>query len=85
MTGSAVVALAYHYLKPVVVTDLPGFTDVVQDGRTGWIIPPDDPEALAEMIATGLDAKVSQSMEPAIAEFAASMNWDALVDAILAD
>ena len=83
VTGSAVVALAYHYLKPVVVTNLPGFTDVVQEGRTGWIIPPDDPNALAELIATGLSAKECQSMEPAITDFVASQSWSALVDAIL--
>lgn len=35
---------------PVVSTDLPGVRDLIEDGVTGLLAPPQDPEALAEKI-----------------------------------
>ncbi len=36
--------------KPVVVTDTGGLSEVVEDGRTGFVVPPRDAEALSEAI-----------------------------------
>ncbi|MBC8186052.1 glycosyltransferase [candidate division KSB1 bacterium] len=49
-TYSAVIPLAYGYNKPVIVSDVLGLTDLVDDGQTGYIVPPQNPEALAEKI-----------------------------------
>lgn len=35
---------------PVIATDIPGTRELVQQGMTGWLVPPRDPAALAEMI-----------------------------------
>jgi glycosyltransferase involved in cell wall biosynthesis len=32
---------------PCVATDIPGSRDVVEHGRSGWIVPPEDPDAMA--------------------------------------
>jgi teichuronic acid biosynthesis glycosyltransferase TuaC len=32
---------------PVIASDLPGLADNVQDGRTGFLVPPDEPDLLA--------------------------------------
>jgi glycosyltransferase involved in cell wall biosynthesis len=39
---------------PIVATRIPGCIDAVQDGVTGILVPPRDPEALAEVIRTYL-------------------------------
>lgn len=35
---------------PVITTDIVGISELVRDGETGLLVPPDDPEALAEAI-----------------------------------
>jgi glycosyltransferase involved in cell wall biosynthesis len=35
---------------PVVSTPIEGIGDIVQDGRTGWLVPPGDADALSEII-----------------------------------
>ena len=34
---SGVLSMAYYFSKPVIVTNLPGLTEFVEDGKTGWI------------------------------------------------
>ncbi|WP_298462712.1 glycosyltransferase family 4 protein [uncultured Cellulomonas sp.] len=41
--------------RPVVASDVQGLAEVVVDGRTGVLVPPDDPPALAWAIAALLD------------------------------
>jgi Glycosyl transferases group 1 len=43
--------------KPVVVTDSPGVGTYLEDGITGLIVPPDDPDALREAIRWTLDPR----------------------------
>ncbi|MBA7511768.1 Alpha-maltose-1-phosphate synthase [subsurface metagenome] len=47
---SGIVPLAYAFKKPVVVTDVGSIPEVVDNGKTGYIVPPKDPEKLAEAI-----------------------------------
>jgi D-inositol-3-phosphate glycosyltransferase len=52
---SAVLMLALSFGRPVVTTRVGGLAEVVQDGETGYLTPPDDPEALAAAINRILD------------------------------
>lgn len=49
-TQTGVIPIAYAFHRPVVVTDVGAIPEVVEDGRTGWIVPPRDPGALAGAI-----------------------------------
>lgn len=49
-TQSGIAQIAYGFEKPVVVTNVGGLPDVVDDGVTGYIVPPMNPEAIAEAI-----------------------------------
>ncbi len=51
----AVVKEAMYLEKPVVVTDIGGLREMVQDGVTGRVVPPGDPGALAAAILALLD------------------------------
>ncbi|MGA6952336.1 MAG: glycosyltransferase, partial [Candidatus Sulfotelmatobacter sp.] len=41
--------------KPVVTTDCTGSRELVREGETGFLVPPEDPAALADRIAYLLD------------------------------
>lgn len=47
---SGVVPIAYSFGKPVVVTNVGSIPEVVKDGTSGFIVPPNDPVALADAI-----------------------------------
>jgi glycosyltransferase involved in cell wall biosynthesis len=55
--------------KPVVATAAGGATEIVTDGRTGWLVPPGDVDALAEVLAawtTDPDAAASTGRSASI-------------------
>ncbi len=82
-TGSGVVAVAYHYGKPVVVTDVGGLPDVVLDGETGLVVAPESPEALAaaiERLAVSDLAAMGAAVERHKRE---NMSWGGLASTIL--
>jgi glycosyltransferase involved in cell wall biosynthesis len=53
-TQSALVASAYFFRKPVIVTRSGALAEYVQDGRTGWIVEPDHPPSLARCLVEAL-------------------------------
>ncbi|MFZ2487724.1 MAG: glycosyltransferase family 4 protein [Anaerolineae bacterium] len=53
-TQSALIASAYYFGKPVIVTAVGALPEYVQPGRTGWVVPPDDVPALAQQLADAL-------------------------------
>jgi glycosyltransferase involved in cell wall biosynthesis len=74
---SGIIPIAYVFGKPVVVTDVGSIPEVVDVGKTGFIVPPKDPEALAEAIVKILsDPVLKQKMEHnALEKAATDLSW----------
>ncbi len=51
-TQSGIVQIAYSFNKPVIATKVGGLPEVVQDGKTGFLVPPDNEEKLAEAVVS---------------------------------
>lgn len=49
-TQSGIVQISFGFEKPVLVTDVGGLPDVVTDNKTGYVVEPFKPEAIAEKI-----------------------------------
>ncbi len=49
-SNSGVLHTAYAYGRPVVATSVGGLPEVVDEGRSGFVVPPRDPDALAAAI-----------------------------------
>ena len=49
-TQSGIIQIAYNFHRPVIATDVGGLSEVVIDGRTGAIVPPEQPHAIADAV-----------------------------------
>ena len=79
---SGIIATAYGYGKPVLVTNVGGFHEVVSNGSTGKIVEPENPEALAEGIEWFLTNRQAD-FAGNIRKFASQrMSWSSLVDTL---
>ena len=79
---SGIIATAYGYKKPVLATNVGGFDEVVRDGYTGKLVPPDDARSFAEGIAWFLSNN-NIDFAANISEFSSrNMSWNSLVDMI---
>jgi glycosyltransferase involved in cell wall biosynthesis len=56
------VAEAGSYGLPVIAARSGGFPEIVEDGVTGLLVPPDDPKALAQALERLLDEKLRASL-----------------------
>jgi glycosyltransferase involved in cell wall biosynthesis len=78
-TQSAVVQTAFGRGKPVITTNVGGLAEAVEDGRTGLVVPPEDPPALAAAIeryfAEGLEVVFSEQVVGENGRF----SWDHLI------
>jgi glycosyltransferase involved in cell wall biosynthesis len=60
---SGVLLMALSYGRPVVATRVGGMAEVVQDGESGYLVPRDDPQALARALARLLaDPEAAEAM-----------------------
>ena len=68
---SGVLATAYRYRLPLVVTDVGAIGPTVRDDATGWVVPPDDADALAEAIAGAMRSLLAGESKAAALDAAA--------------
>ena len=80
-TQSAVVPIAYSFHKPVITTDVGGLAEVVKDGVTGLIVPPQDSAALAKAMIRYFEEDLGRKFVPNIrAQMAGeTFSWNRLV------
>lgn len=77
-TQSGVIPVAYAFKKPVVVTNVGALPEAVDNGKTGFVVPPKNPVALAEAIIKLLkDEKLRKEMgEAGYKKLKTDMSWD---------
>lgn len=49
-TQSGIAQIAYNFDKPVIASRVGGLAEVVIDGKTGYLVPPNDPGAIAAAV-----------------------------------
>jgi len=79
---SGVVPVAYNFKKPVVATDVGALSEIVEDGVSGFIVPPEHPNALAEAIIKLLkDKKLREKMgEEGYKKLKTDFSWDKIAE-----
>ncbi len=81
-TQSGILPIAYHFNKPVIISDVGGLPEAVEEGKTGFVIPANDPEALAVAIQRFAAAKDHTDFAAHIAAYKKRFSWDHLVTAL---
>jgi glycosyltransferase involved in cell wall biosynthesis len=76
------VQIAYGFGKPVVVTGVGGLPEVVPDGKTGYVVPPRDPRAIAAAVnrffAEGKAAEFGENVKKEAYRY----DWDRMREAV---
>ncbi len=74
-TQSGVVPIAYACNRPVVVTDVGGLSEVVSDGESGYIVPPNDVLAIAGAIRKFFNLQNSNDFNVGLADMRKKLSW----------
>ncbi len=76
---SGVIQLAFGAGRPVITTNVGGLPEVVEEGRTGLLVPPGDAQALAECIAQFFANRFGPVLEERLRQHASSFSWAHMV------
>lgn len=81
-TQTGVIPIAYAFHKPVIATKVGAIPEVVEDGVTGYLVPPGDHEALAAAIIKALSEKekLITMGEAAYKKMEDDLGWAKIVD-----
>lgn len=81
-TQSGIIQIAYNFHRPVIATDVGGLGEVIVDGRTGAIVPPEQPAALAEAVLSFFDGNHFDEYRAAVIEEKKKYSWDHMAEGI---
>jgi D-inositol-3-phosphate glycosyltransferase len=82
-TQSGVAHIAFHFGRPVVVTDVGGLAETVPDGEAGFVVPPENPEKLAEAVIRFLsDAELRNTVTSGASRQHGMFSWHSLAEAV---
>ena len=81
-TQSGIVQIAYGFTKPVIVTEVGGLPDVVEDGKTGYVVKPESPEAIAEAAIKFFREEQAERMMENIEKEAYRFSWERMGEVV---
>jgi glycosyltransferase involved in cell wall biosynthesis len=81
-TQSGVTQIAYHYEKPMLVTDVGGLSEIVPDRKCGYVVRP-EPEYIANAIADFFDNDRKSQFTEGVRQEKEKFTWDKMTKAII--
>ena len=82
-SASGVLALAQHYCKPVIASDLPAFSASIQDGKTGWGFPAGDVSGLGQLLRDRVTRTATNTIADHLKRSETGPRWSTFVDTLL--
>jgi glycosyltransferase involved in cell wall biosynthesis len=73
---SGVALTAFHFARPVIATRVGGLPEIIEEGRNGMLIPPEDPAALARAVDSFFARSDRAEMERHAAASARKYSWE---------
>lgn len=81
-TQSGIVQIAYGFDKPVIATRVGGLPDVVIDGKTGFLVEPKDPDALADAVIRYFRENKEEEFSENVKNEAYKYSWDRMNEVV---
>jgi glycosyltransferase involved in cell wall biosynthesis len=81
-TQSGIIQIAYALDLPVIATDVGGLSEVIQNGVTGYIIPPDNPQEVSKAVQAFYDTGGRSAFVENIRSERGKYSWEGLIAAI---
>ncbi|HOC23716.1 MAG TPA: glycosyltransferase [bacterium] len=81
-TQSGIIQIAYNFDKPVITTDVGGLPEVIEPGRTGFVVPAEDSHALAQAILHFYRVREEADFPEFIKTYKKRFSWENLANAI---
>jgi glycosyltransferase involved in cell wall biosynthesis len=82
-TQSGVTHVAYALGVPVITTDVGGLAETVRPGETGLVVPPEDPQALAEAVVRYFAQGLAPRLGAGVAALRQAHSWETLADRVI--
>ena len=79
---SGIIQMAYALKLPVITTDVGGLSEVVEEGVTGYLVPPENPNDIAKAVDKYYSAGGRDSFEPKLMDIAGKFSWEGMVNTI---
>jgi D-inositol-3-phosphate glycosyltransferase len=80
-TQSGVTQIAYHFNKPMIITDVGGLAEFVPDGKVGYVVKP-EPEKIADAILKFFNEKKEQEFSANAAKEKEKYSWTRMIEAV---
>jgi len=81
-TQSGIVQIAYGFEKPVIATSVGGLPEVIDDNRTGFLVPPTDSDSLSASIIKFFEENKAEIFQKEIAKDQKKYSWEIFADTI---
>lgn len=73
---SGVALTAFHFARPVIATNVGGLPEIIEEGKNGMLVPPEDPAALARAIDEFFARTDREAMDRHAADSARKYSWE---------
>lgn len=80
-TQSGVTQIAFHFEKPMLVTNVGGLAEIVPDGKIGYVVEP-DAKQIADALVRYYDEQREEAFTAAVREEKKKYGWNKMVEAI---
>jgi glycosyltransferase involved in cell wall biosynthesis len=81
-TGSGVIKTAFAFNKPVIATQVGSLPEIIEDGKTGYIVPPKAPQELAKAIVRFFQKRKGKIFSENIQRAKHKFSWNKIVECI---
>jgi glycosyltransferase involved in cell wall biosynthesis len=81
-TQSGIIQIAYNFHRPVIATNVGGLGEVIVEGRTGFLVPPEQPAAMAEAVCSFFENDRFDAFRAGVIEEKKKYSWEYMVEGI---